>query len=163
MITLRANPTYHDVLHIAENLRPRDKAELFATHYGEDPHTLANEAVAAGSFKWATYLNGTPVAVVGAFPRWPHVWTAWAYGTPDWPKTAITLTRHVRRFMLPALYNSGAIRVDAMALDANTDACRWLEGLGAKREFVLDNYGKAGEKFVSYVWTRETTKQLLKL
>lgn len=160
-VDLRAEPPFQDALAIATNLRPRDREELFATRYGNDPAALARDAVATGAFRWGAYLDGRPVAMVGAFPRWPNVWTAWAYGTPEWPKAALTITRHVRRFMLPAIYNSGAHRVDALALASHTDARRWLESLGAVAEKTLDNYGRNGEKFVSYVWTRETAKPLL--
>lgn len=162
-VDLRAEPTFQDMLHIARHLRERDREELFATRYGADPAQLAQDTLRTGGFRWAAYLDGEPVAALGAYPRWPNVWSAWAFGTDKWPHAAITLTRHVRRFMLPALYRSGAIRVDAMALASHTDARAWLEYLGAEPEKELAKWGKNGETFVSYVWTRERTKALIGL
>jgi hypothetical protein len=162
LIELRAEPSYDDMLHIAHNLRARDREELFATRYGDDPAGIARDAVHTGAFRWGVYHDGTPIAAVGAMPRWPRVWSAWAYGTDDWPLGVRAVTKHVRNFMLPALYNAGAIRVDALSLASHTDARRWLELLGANAEFTLDNWGKNGETFVSYVWTRDTTKWLLR-
>lgn len=160
-IELRPEPPFEDMLQIARNLRARDREEIFATRYGNDPADLARDAVNTGAFRWGAYVDGRPVAAVGAVPRWPRVWSVWAYGTDEWPKVVITLTRHVRRFMIPAIFNSGCIRADCMALARHVDARRWLEYLGAVPEKVLDNWGKNGEKFVLYCWTREQTKEIV--
>lgn len=151
------------MLHIANNLRARDREELFATRYGNDPADVARDAVQTGAFRWGAYLDGEPIAAIGAMPRWPRVWSAWSYGTDKWPRAALTLTKHVRGFMLPALYHAGAIRVDALSLGSHTDARRWLELLGAEAEISLDNWGRNGETFVNYVWTRKKTKRLIGL
>lgn len=160
-VELRTEPPFEDMLAIAQNLRARDREELFATRYGNDPADVARDATLSGAFRWGAYLDGRPVAAVGAFPRWPNVWTAWAYGTDDWPRVVLTLTRHVRRFMIPALYRSGAIRVDAMALASHYDARKWLVSLGAEPEVTLDKWGKNGQTFVNYVWTRKAAKQVM--
>lgn len=162
-IDLRAEPSYADMLHIAQNLRERDREEIFATRYGENPADVARDATMTGAFRWGAYLDGEPVAAIGAFPRWPNVWTLWAYGTDDWDKAVLTVTKHGKRFMLPALYNAGAIRADAMSLASHTDACRWLGLLGGVPEKRLDNYGKNGQTFVNYVWTRKTAKEAMGL
>ena len=160
-VELRAEPAYADVLRVAENLRERDREELFATRYGDDPADVARDAVASGAFRWGAYLDGEPVAMIGAFPRWPGVWTAWAYGTDDWPRAVLTVTKHVKRFMLPALYRAGATRVDACAMENHTDARAWLGALGAEPEIVLHKWGKNGQSFINYIWTRETTYRVL--
>ncbi len=156
-IELQKEPTYEQALYIAENLRERDRQEIFATRYDESIEGLARDTVALGGFSWVALVDGVPVAVIGATPRWPKVWGIWSYGTNDWDKVVLTLTRHALRFMRPALYNSGAIRVDCMALAAHTDARRWLEYLGLRPEKKLDKWGKNGETFVSYCWTRKQT------
>lgn len=161
-VELRVEPDFLDCLRVAENLRESDRAELFATIFGDDPKTLATRAVASGGFRWGAYLDGEPVALIGAMPLWPRVWQAWAYGTDDWPKVALTLTRHVRNFMLPALLRSGAHRVQAASLGTHTSAHAWLKKLGARPECRLANYGKNGEDFVNFVWTRKTAKRAIR-
>lgn len=140
--------------HIARNLRERDREELFATRWDEDPETLALDTYNCGDFQWIATLDGEPVAVVGAAPAWPGFWTVFAYGTDKWPKVLVTLTRHVRRFIYPALWNSGARRVQCHALSTHEDARKWLTFLGAREEAVLDNFGKNGETFIQYLWDR---------
>ena len=158
---LRVEPPFADMLTIARNLRERDREELMATRYGDDPADVARDACNSGAFRWAAYVDGRPVAAIGAFPRWPRVWSAWAYGTDEWPKVVRLVTRHARNFMMPAVYNSGALRMDALSMESHHDARAWLEYLGAEPLNVLANWGKNGETFVSYVWTRKQTRALL--
>lgn len=160
-VELKSEPTFAACHRVACNLRDRDRKELFATSWRNDPAELARDATMTGAFRWAAYLDGTPVALIGAMPRWPGVWSAWAYGTDDWHHVVGALSRHVRRFMLPALFNAGAHRVDAFALAEHEDARKWLSFLGAEQQNTLDKWGKNGETFVCYVWTREKTKRLI--
>lgn len=156
-VELRAEPSYDDMLYIAARLRERDRQEIFATRYGDEPEALAADAANLGAFRWGFYVDGRPVAAMGAVPRWPKVWTAWAFGTDEWSKVAVAMTRHARRFMYPAIKGSGAIRVDCMSLITHTDAHEWLQYLGLRPEKVMDNWGKNGETFVCFSWVRKPT------
>ncbi|MEM0949534.1 MAG: hypothetical protein AAGK37_19200 [Pseudomonadota bacterium] len=160
MIDLRAEPSYLDMLEITRQLRVRDKEELDALVFDRSPEAHARLAVASGAFRWGAYLDHQPVAAIGAHPLWPNVWQAWAYGTDDWPKVALTLTKHVRRFMIPAIYRTGAHQVQALALSDHTAAARWLVSLGAIPAQKLDNYGRNQENFTRYVWTRQSVRTL---
>jgi hypothetical protein len=158
-VDLRAEPPFPDVLHVVRNLRERDRVEIFACEYGEDPVDFARRTCSLGAFQWGAYLDGKPVAVIGAVPKWPNVWQVFAFGTDDWPKVVLTLTRHARRFMVPAMFRAGAHRLECAALETHADSRRWLERcFGAKPEVLLAHYGKNGENFVNYVVTREPTK-----
>jgi hypothetical protein len=85
-VELRQEPDTADLLHILENLRPRDAAEIWACRWKPSPEAVAFDVAASGAFRWAAYLDGEPVAAIGAFPRWPGVWSVWAFGTPLWPR-----------------------------------------------------------------------------
>lgn len=161
-VEIRTAPAFDDVLTVARNMRERDRAEIYATTYGADPTELARNAVATGDFRWGAYLDGRPVAMFGAYPRWPRVWTAWAFATDDFHRVAVSMTRHMLRFCMPALLASGAHRVDAMALASHRDSRSWMEITGARAEFTVENWGKNGEKFVQYVWTRQALHAAVK-
>lgn len=156
--SLTHGPDYNATSQIAQALRQRDKDELYALAWEEDPFDLARRTAAMGEFQWIARWRSTPVASIGAVPVWPGVWTVWAYGTDEWPRVVRLLTRHVRRFMIPALMNAGAHRAHCYALRDNEDACRWLGYLGARMDAVLDNFGKNGQTFVIYSWRRDTTE-----
>lgn len=66
------------------------------------------------------------------------------------------ITRHFYAVLGPAVANAGAWRVEARALASNELALRWLRRLSATERCVLPNYGKNGEDFVLFDWTRES-------
>ncbi len=157
-VHLVAGPHFAASARIATNMRARDKEEIFALAWKDDPWQLAARTAGLGDFQWTAFYDHEPVAAIGAFPVWPGVWNVWAYGTDLWPKVAITLTRHVKTFMIPAILERGAHRAHCYVLDKNDDAARWLEYLGAVKEASLDNFGKNGQTFHVYSWGRNTTK-----
>lgn len=153
-VQLIPEPPPEDVHWVAANMRDSDRAEIYATQWTDTPEELAAAVVASGAFRWGAYINGRPVAMIGAAPRWPGSWQAWAFGTNEFPRVALTLTRHARRFMQPALINAGARRMDAYALASHAESNGWLRALGATPGNVLDSWGKQGETFVCYTWLR---------
>lgn len=157
-VTILAEPPFADVLYVMRNLRDLDQIEASATSHSDDPEDWARLIAGAGPFQWGVYLNGTPVALTGAMQRWPGVWSGWCLGTADFPRVALSVTRLIKRVMLPALFDSGMLRADAYALQSYAVTHKWLNFLGAKAEAALENWGKNGETFVSYVWLREATK-----
>lgn len=159
-VEIRVAPPFEDVLFVAQNLRERDRVELFATRFTDDPDGIAHDAVRSGNFRWGAYLDGEPVAMFGGFPRWPGVWTMWAYGTDKWPSVVRAITRFGLNFIAPALYHAGAHRMDALSYAGHDDARQWLQFLGAEAEFTLEKWGKNGEDFVCYRMTREGVARL---
>lgn len=160
MAAVLGPPVLEHLAYIAANLRARDRDEIFAVRHTEDPEALALDTFNTGAFQWIAYRDQEPVAAIGAVPLWPRVWNLWAYGTDRWPEVVLKLTRHARSFMLPALYNAGAIRAQCYALEAHQDARKWLELLGGVQEHTLTNFGKNGETFVLYSWGRDRTRSL---
>jgi len=157
-VTLRADPPSYDILYVMQNLRPLDRIEAASTSWSDDPVEWAATLLAAGEFQWVAYRDGIPVAVLGAAPAWPRVWSAWCMGTEDFPHVVRTITKHVKNFMVPALLNAGMVRMTAYAYEDYDATHRWLQFLGGKPEARLENWGKNGETFISYVWLREVAE-----
>lgn len=150
-------PTPEGVAHICRHLRAADAAEIFATRWDDDPDDLADEMLRRplGLVDMAV-RDAEPVALVGAVPAWPGVWSVLAFGTDKWDKVAVTLTRHVRRFLIPALVGAGAHRAHCFSAAEHHTAHAWLtRSLGARRGPDLPNFGKNGETFVVFEWSRE--------
>lgn len=143
-----------DIGFITRRLRQRDRDEIFATRWHEDAEILADETMQWGSFGWVAGLD-EPIAAIGASSIWPGRWAMWAYGTDRWPEIALSLTRHARNVMLPALWESGMVRAECKSMDRHVQAHRWMELLGAIKESESPHFGKNGETFFTYVWLRD--------
>lgn len=154
MAVVFTNPDLTALLHITRNLRARDAEECLVTQFNT-PDELAIGTLRAGPFQWIAWSNGFPVASIGAVPMWTNVWAAWAYGTDYWNDVVLSLTKHVRRIMIPSLYDSGVRRVEVKTLEKHTQAHRWLEKLGAEREGMHPEFGRNGETFFTYAWRRD--------
>jgi hypothetical protein len=135
-------------------MRLRDRQEIYATRWSDNPADLAHEVTLAGIYRWGFYVRGRPVAMIGATPRWPRVWNVWAFGTDEWPVAVPAMTRHIKRFMIPGILGTGALRADCMVLATHEDSKRWLKFIGFRPEKLLANWGKNGEAFWIYSRTR---------
>ena len=144
-------PTREALAYIVANLREQDRLELDATTYALDDGYVGHLWALRAS-QWVV-SDGLPAAVIGAWPRWPGVWGVYAFGTDAFESVALTLTKHVRRHMIPAMLRAGCHRAECASIESHHRAHRWLERLGAKREGPpMLGYGKRGEAFIRFVW-----------
>lgn len=141
-----------DVAYIARRMRLRDREEIFATRFDNDPDAFAADATQVNGFSWVAKKDGEPVAVIGAKPLWPTTWTAFAFGTDRWREAALTLTRHAKRFMIPAVRNAGGTVVMAWSHHRHHEAHAWMFRLGARIEHKFEGMGRDDEAFILCVW-----------
>ena len=144
--------------HIVSNLRPRDRAEIFALRWHDDEDQLVFELCQVAGDLWKLWtLDGEPVAVNGVVPVRPGVVIAGAFGTNKWRSIIRPMTRWSLDFVIPCLKASNYHRGEAYVLAANTDSRRWIELLGGEVETLLRGYGRQREDFLLYAWdlTRE--------
>lgn len=144
---------FPEVLHVARNMREWDAKEIYATRWTDDPAEVAADCMAAGKFSWLAYAGDTPVAVVGAWPAHPGVWSVFMFATDDFNAVAFSLTKFIKRVMIPALVKTGAHRAECHSIEGHEVAHRWLEFLGAKAEEPRKFYGRNRETFICYAWT----------
>jgi len=72
-----------------------------------------------------------------------------------------SITRFFYQVLGPNVAAAGAWRVEARPLAGNELAIRWLERLGATQRCDLRGYGKNGEDFLLFDWTRESWNDVL--
>ena len=145
-------PELADVLHITRNLRERDRLEVFATRWDDDPELLAASAMEIPGSLWVAKKGDTPVAIFGARPMWPGVWCAYAFGTDHWPEVVLTMTRHIMRFIIPSL-TPRAHLVVAFCHEDHVSSIRWLRSMGAATVApMLFEWGRERENFVLLGW-----------
>jgi hypothetical protein len=145
--------TYPDALWVAERMREWDAREVYAGRWTDDPADVARD-VASCRMGWSVSADGAPAAVLGARPIHPGVWSVWMFATPAWPRVSLSVTRFVKRVMIPALRATGAHRAQCASIEGHEEAHRWLEFLGAVRESTLHRFGRNGEDFHLYRWDR---------
>lgn len=141
------------VHHIARNLREWDRREIFATRRDDDPDDLARDALACGRISWVAGKGDEPIAAFGCAPMWHGVWSMWLFATDKFPQIGISVTRLVVRTIVPMMIDAGAHRLEARSMEGHTDAQRWLEVIGAKREGgPLRGFGRDRQDFHVYTW-----------
>jgi hypothetical protein len=150
-----------DVEYIVTRLRQRDRDEIFALRWDDDEAKLVSEVMLwAGAMTWVWRWDGVPVSLQGTWAVRPGVWSCWAFGTDEWPHVVLAMTKHSRRFIIPALLRARFHRAEALALATHRDSRRWIEALGAREEGVRRGIGRHGEDFISYVWTPDDVIRL---
>lgn len=142
--------TFMDLAYIAINMREWDRKEIFATLNSEQPVDFAQFVMRISDVAHIAYKDRTPVAAVGAHEMWPGVWSVWAFGTDRFSEVGLSLTRFVRKTLIPALIKAGAHRGECRSIEGHTEAHRWLEALGMQREAEHPGMGKSGETFYTY-------------
>lgn len=143
---------FRDLSYIAANLRPEDYAEIDCQFDEWTPLMLAY--LSMQGLSWVVTLDGNPEAAFGAHEHRKGFWIIWSWGTKRISRCVPTITDFAHQQLIPHIVNSGAWRAEARPLAANDLACRWLERLGARRQGLLESYGKNGEDFILYEWVR---------
>lgn len=152
-MTIRITPaTLRDLSYIAANLRPEDRAEIDCQFDEWSPALLALTALQG--FAYVAELDGNPEAGFGAAEQRGGLWIAWSWGTRRMRRCVPGITDFFHAVLGPQVAARGAWRVEARALAANELALRWLARLGATQRCLLPGYGRNGEDFLLYDWTR---------
>ncbi|API60531.1 hypothetical protein BSL82_15610 [Tardibacter chloracetimidivorans] len=141
------------VRHIVTHMREWDHREIFATSFSEDPDGMVESVMSTGAVSWVAGLK-EPIATWGAAPCWPGVWSLWMFATDDFRQIGLSVTKFIRRTMIPTLWADGAHRLECRSMEGHVEAQRWLGALGAQRECTLKRYGKNGDDFHIYTWER---------
>lgn len=144
------------VFHVVQNMRDKDKVEIYATQWNDEPTIFATEVCRYGNFAFIGHADDNePVVAAGAVPRWDGVWQLWMFATDRFPEIAMAAHRFAKTVFFPSLDAAGWHRLEAHSIGTHDVAHRWLEKLGAYKESEMTNYGKRGETFFVYCWTKK--------
>lgn len=147
--------TLRDVSYILANLCEDDEREL-RLQYADTFALTDLAAIAVAGEAWVALADGQPAEACGLARSEisPHLGIAWAFGTDRRRRAIPALTRHIRERVYYWL-RDGVRRVEARAIADHYTAHRWLIGLGAQA-LPLPAWGRNGEDFTLFWWTRET-------
>jgi len=155
---------YEPLCYIVRNMRQLDRDEIFATHFpvaSDSPLTdddlmiqQTYDAANRDGCGWIASINGEPVAVLGITLMWPGVASVWMYATDSWPKVALALTRWAKKAIFQIMRDANIHRSQCWSLSGHDIAHRWLRHLGAAEECVSPGYGRNGETFHLFAWSK---------
>lgn len=137
---------------VIDNMRAMDRAEIFATRRDDCDDQFEADVCAAGEISWVAGDGILPIAAFGCAPLWNGVWSMWLFATDKFGQIGISVTKLVTRTIVPMMIEAGAHRLEARSMEGHTDAQRWLEVIGAKREGTLKAYGRDRQDFHVYAW-----------
>lgn len=144
---------------VLDRVRADDRREIEATMPVRPAETLPMQIARACRFGLvAAADDGEPVAVVAAAEVWPGVWQVGMFATDRWSCVAHPVTRWIRRALMPALLDAGAHRAHCYALADRPASEDWLRHLGAQDEGFLRGFGRNGEDFVIYAWSKNDVR-----
>jgi hypothetical protein len=154
-----ADITLERVSHVTARMRQADKDEIYATRWDDDPERLAKTVVSFDPTGFVVLADdGEPVSVFGVYQMWPGVFSVFMFATDRWNEVSVGMTKFVMRDMIPSVMSGAFVRAECRSLSTHTQAHRWLEMLGAYKESEQLCFGKNGETFFTYVWTKQPTK-----
>lgn len=144
------------VEYLTLNMREMDAREIYGMRGHDNPMLLAKEVVLAASYGKAAIAThqGVPCGIIGVSPLWPGVWSAWSFGTDNWTKAVLQLSRFGKRELEPYLRRAGAHRVQCESHIDHTDAHRWLKSMGANLDGFLPGYGRDGSTYLMFSWSK---------
>jgi len=135
-------------------MRASDRAEVEAQM--DEWSAVHVAALSLRDFAYVVELNGNPEAAFGCGQVRRGYWIAWSWGTDRLVRCVPAMVSFITEQLQPAVYEAGARRVEARALASHRHAIRFLERIGGTFRCELPAYGKNGEAFCLYDWTRET-------
>lgn len=164
--TLITGITFQSMLHVLTHLRPADRLEIEAVRGRIDAVEMATQLsklvlIGEGTM-FVDRSTNEPVACLGSYPMTPSCAGCWAFGTDKWDQVVATVTKHIRRTMIPALLRSKFHRAECRALSSRDDTRRWLTGLGWREEAVLSGFGVRREDFTLFAWLADESANHLR-
>lgn len=149
--------TPEDVFFVMMRARKRDVEEIMAVTYFQKQIDLATEyAQRYGDFPgaWCYTLNGLPVCIVITYSSHPGVWSIGMFATENLKKIGKFVTESVIRHLFVGMINAGMHRLECKSVVGYDSVHKWLLWQGFKKESICRGYGRNGEDFITFAWTK---------
>ncbi len=98
--------------------------------------------------------DGRPTVVMGWTMVRPGVAQIGMFATDDFGKIKAAVSKYIVRHFFDDINTYSVHRMECFSLGTHAEAHEWIEWLGLKKEYEIPGYGKNGEMFVSFAWTR---------
>jgi hypothetical protein len=154
MITIES-PNPVNVHHVFENMRDGNRREFAAVSWNDEPPDYIRDIAIDNPEHFVVVCREKPIAVLGGVEAQPKVWGVMMFATDDVRRIGFSLAKISRDAIIPQMFHLGANRLQCTSPGWFTDAHRWLEFLGFRKESEMPAYGKDGETFFVFSLTRD--------
>jgi hypothetical protein len=134
---------YEELSCIFEGKSRKELADILAVQYAPHP-----------TIKLYALDDGTPTVVMGWTMARPGTAQIGMFATDDFGRIKAAVSKHIVRHFFDDINTYNIHRMECFSLGTHTEAHEWIEWLGLKKEAEIPGYGKNGEMFVSFAWTR---------
>lgn len=105
---------------------------------------------------WTVHLEDRqPIALFGVNHMTPACVSVWAMGTRHMWRAIPLLTQFMRDDVVPRLIAQGYRTMEARSHVLHLQAHRWMHSTGAVQADQPYEYGRNGEKFITFRWTAD--------
>lgn len=155
MITIR-DATLRDVSYVTANLATADRREVMCqVPDGTKTHELAYALLHSGD-AFCAFMDDLPVAAFGTSPITVSCCSIWMLGTMHARRAVPAITRHMMDVHGEVILDRGTVSMEARSIVDHHEAHRWMVRCGAVRVDPAYPFGKNGEMFYTFRWTRES-------
>ena len=157
--------TAEDIFDVAYNARERDFQELSSVAWVDGRERVAKDITSRymifrqlhpekTSLQAACDRSGKAFAIFGWVRLRPSTASLVLFATPDFTHFRKGFLRASKAMWRTVLADNDILRVDCQTLEGYQEIHSWLELLGLRREATMPKFGKQGETFVTFAWTR---------
>ncbi len=148
--------TLRDTSYVMANLRPMDDLEVRCQlPDGTKMHEAAYGLLMAGD-AFVALVGEQPAVVFGTNQMTPGCHGVWALGTRHAWRAIPKVTQFMTGPYADELLDRGVWSLEARSHADHVEAHRWLHSTGAVRVDPCFPYGKNGELFYVFRWTRDS-------
>lgn len=155
MITIQP-ATLRDISYVTANLAPDDRREVMCqVPDGSKTYELAYALLHSGD-AFCALIDDLPVAAFGTSPITVACYSVWMVGTKHARRAVPAITRHMMNDHGQVILDRGAQSMEARSIAGHHRAHRWMVRCGAVRVDPPYPFGKNGEMFYTFRWTRDS-------
>jgi hypothetical protein len=138
-----------ELITIGEGLCAADRHELAVTRNLDDPWMLAFDAAKSRICK-VVLDEAEPVFAFGANPVSRDIAVVWGFKTERGWSSILTVTKYIRKIMIPELRAIGIRRAACLVHPDNVRSQRWLTLLGFRSKATLRGFGPRRQEMLLF-------------
>jgi len=148
-----------DVYQVALQMRAGDYDEFAAVSFSENRAQLAlllADRYGDRNDVMCGWHGDKPACIGGLIMARPNVVSLLFFGTDEFQRIGLGVTRFIVRQLFPRLEQAGVHRFEAVSLATHSEAHKWLLSLGLTAETgPMLGYGRAGQAFIQFAKVRD--------